>query len=304
MQSLNRGQNAFGETATGGAVIAEAAFAPKHCWTHHPFGVIVGWFNAFNGRECPQRVVDFQQSPAKALGFIIHSDASTTERFMETDTYRLEVRVQNGAVDVSGFKILPNCEDFFHCPCACLADALGRITQVEKLLKIALEMRPADLTQVRREFGVGSPAVRANNADDFPQQRLQSILAAFGMDLEYNDTHRGRRPKPTQLTALRPPCFIHVLNGCGAHGGQCFGMWIFQGLTHFFFKSRHAAQGNRQIENSLGNLLNGALAAMASSSQVRQCGCKIRSDSMIADALGDFLARDLPATGTSAGIYP
>ena len=174
MQSLNRGQNAFGETATGGAVIAEAAFAPKHCWTHHPFGVIVGWFKSTSMAANVHSVVDFQQSPAKALGFIIHSDASTTERFMETDTYRLEVRVQNGAVDVSGFKILPNCEDFFHCPCACLADALGRITQVEKLLKIALEMRPADLTQVRREFGVGSPAVRANNADDFTtRQRLR-----------------------------------------------------------------------------------------------------------------------------------
>jgi len=56
-------------------------------------GVIL---DPFDGREGPQRVVDFQHASAKALGFLVRALAAALERFLESHAHRLQPLLQSG----------------------------------------------------------------------------------------------------------------------------------------------------------------------------------------------------------------
>ena len=207
MQRLDRGQNALCEATARGAVISKAAFAPEHGRSDHSFGVVVGGLDTFNRGESPQRAVDFQQAPAEALGFFVRTLAAALERLMETVAYRFQPRLQGSAVDSPVLKIFPDRKDFFCRPAARFAQGLGRSTLVDQFLKIALQMRPANLPLVKGQVGVGTPAVGADNAANLSQQRLQSVLPPFGVDLENHKGYGRRHPQPTQLASLGPNRF-------------------------------------------------------------------------------------------------
>ena len=115
---------------------------------------------------------------------------------MEATTYWLKARWQQGRIDASIFKILPYRENVLHRPLARSADGPGRIAQIQQLLEIALQMRPADLPRLQRQLSVGTPAIGTDNAHDLSQQRLKPFRAAFGVDLECDGTAGGGHPKP------------------------------------------------------------------------------------------------------------
>lgn len=122
------------------------------------------------------------------------------------------------------------------------------------------------------------------------------------MNLKDDHTHGGRNPQPAQLPVFKPPGFVHVHDRRTTNRLERFLVPRLQRRAHLLLHVRHAAERQRNTEHGFDNLLDAPLAAVASSTQVRQCRRQAGAERMLANLGGNLRARDLPAPRTGAGV--
>ena len=80
--------------------------------------MVVRRLDAFFCHECPERIVDLEESVAETLCFFVRPVAPSLERPQKPEFHQIHARFQGRAVQASGLKFVPESEDFFDRPSA------------------------------------------------------------------------------------------------------------------------------------------------------------------------------------------
>src|SRR5262249_15509030 len=134
------------------------------------------------------------------------------------------------------------------------------------------------------------------------QQGDQAVHAPLAVDDEGRDGLRRRYPQPTAPAGLLPARLVDMLDRGRTHGSQGFGVGTLQGLAHFLRQVGNRADGDRHLEERLGDLFLAPLADVVAARQVAQRGGQAGTNTMLLDGSWDG-GVGLPATArTGAGM--
>src|SRR5439155_17954408 len=128
------------------------------------FGVVVGRLHAGPVGERPQRGPDLQQGAGEAAALAV---ARVPGGVLAQDRFELALQLPDAALElgaVAGVRVdLPCPEQLVADAQASLPDLFVAAAALGVELKVALQMRPADLSSLDRQVVVGPPAIRRHD---------------------------------------------------------------------------------------------------------------------------------------------
>jgi len=267
-QGRDDGQDAFHEAAAFGAVRSKAPLAIKNRGADGSFGRVVRRLNSLHANKRPQRGGQLENHLAHALGLGFATSSPLSKEGLDRLTNRRHVHRETRSLQRPVPHPFPEGEHLVRFDQEGPTD-LGRLaTALRESDKIPDQVRPTNLSAPERIAGVGVPPIRRENAPERAQEGPGRVRAAVQMDLEDGNPRRDGGPKPSATSALGPSRLVgsqgrlmldvlmSVLNGSG------------QGPADFLLGRRDGAQGQRDSEEILQGLLNGALGKVESPAEV------------------------------------
>jgi len=300
-QGLDHGQHALHEPASCCAVATEGVLAPQHAQAQDPFRMIVRGLDPLDRREQPQRRVQSQEVGAKGRCFGIRAGATLLQNALEFARDRVQPSLQARSVQFATAESPPVGEQAFHDLQAYPANCFSGSSSIDQLLKVAFQVRPADLPQFQGKLAVDRPAVATDNAGDrIAQEGLQALEAAPEVNHEEGHRRGRRRPQPALLSLLAPTAFVSVLHRGLSDRLLCLLIRTGEGSGGLSLERGDRAQGDRHLENGLDDLFHSPSADVMTAAEVRHhCG-QAWADDMGADLRGDIAAIEVATAGAGA----
>ena len=208
-----------------------------------------------------------------------------------------------GSVQFAAAERPPVGEQAFHDLQTHPANRFSGSSSIDQLLKVALQVGPADLTQFQRQLAVDRPAIATDDAvDRLAQQGLKALEVSSQVNHEEGHRRGRRRPEPAFLPLLAPAGLVGVL-----HRGvtdRRLGLLVRrgQGGTRLRFERDDGAQGDRHLEDGLDDLFHAASADVMTAAEVRHHRGQARPDDMGADLRGDRGTIEVATAGAGARV--
>src|SRR5271157_3422540 len=194
-------------------------------------------------------------------------------------------------------------EQAFHDLQAYPANCFSGSSSIDQLLKVAFQVRPADLPQFQGQLAVDRPTVATDNAGDgIAQQGLQALEAAPEVNHEEGHRRGRRRPQPALLSLLAPAAFVSVLHRGLPDRLLCLLIRTGEGSGGLSLERGDRAQGDRHLENGLDDLFHSPSADVMTAAEVRHHRGQAWADDMGADLRGDLAAIEVATAGAGARV--
>src|SRR6516162_943271 len=198
---------------------------------------------------------------------------------------------------------MPGPEELAYGTQALPAQGGTRSIPLAPLVKITLEMRPAQLPPLFGQPLVGVPAVAMQQTlDGAAQQGGQAGHAATAVDQKQGGRLRRRCPQPTQLAGLLPARLVAVLDRRLADGPRRFVIGTLQSGTHLRLQAWDRSQGDGSGKNGVTDFFDGTFTQAVTAREVGQRRRQTRTNTMCTHRCGDDRLGELATVGTGAGM--
>src|SRR6266481_7057496 len=163
---------------------AKRYLPPQYSRAHEPLAMIVGRLHSFLIQEGPQRRLQLQQIVTQGRRLVVGTARTNLQPLAHGVANRLQLPLQCAAtatatiqgpfVEQDGGRGQPQCAVF-----------LARTAEIDQLLEVAFQVRPADLPAAQPDAIVDPPAVADDDALDLAAEHSQEARgAAAGVNEE------------------------------------------------------------------------------------------------------------------------
>jgi hypothetical protein len=247
-QSDDHSQNSFNKPTAVFTLGSKTASAPDHAPTQRPLGSIVSRFHSFLIHESPQCRFHVENILAGSAGVhVFHKGADIqqgTDFLADRLHGDLKIRSGQGSIAYS----MPPSEHLFELSQQQASDDFGLASPLHQSLKVAFEMRPADLSLEGIQPVIGTVAIRADNpVIVFAQQLFRSSCAAVRKKAKHGYGGSGAHPQPEVLRPLLPAGLIQVHYRLPLNVLLGFFDRLFHGLANYLLLGGNASQADLNV---------------------------------------------------------
>lgn len=302
-QRLHHRQQTLDQPAACLAVAALTTLTPQHRRTQRPLGRVVGRLDPFATHERPQGRLQTQQISTNRRRLGAAATAATLQHRTQPGPLLVDVRLQGAPRQRSVAHAVPPVEHILGEGQQLLTNASTLVVALHHGLEVATQMGPAQLPLRDVQAVIGTPAVRADDADHrLAQQGGQADQTTTGMQDKAG--HRGRRghPQPAALTGLLPASFIGVLARRLPHCLESFGMGRGQRLAGLLLSVVERTHRQGYTEQRLGELSQTPLTDVLTATQIGQGSTQTRAMALTPHRLGNGSVVESAAVRTGAKV--
>ena len=303
------GHDALDEATAGAGLGAEADGAPQHAGADGAFGSVIGGLGARHVHKSPEGRVEPLQDAAEGPRALVGSGGAFLQRGADGRLHRGHRGGKGFPGERAVADAMPEREEGVAGVPQGGADGRGAAATVDQFLKVAPQMRPAQLVLVQRQPPVGGVPVRVNDPRRRRAQQLgRHFRRATAADGEDGDRLGDRRPQPrfgqrtagqrgvgVGLALLAPAGFIDPFERRRRHGRPRGVIRRLQAGAHGGFQPRHAGGTDRQAAGGGQQIGDRAFRQMILAGQQGDQGSHARAVAALWDAGGQRRRRALPA---------
>jgi len=245
-QRLYDRENAFHESAAGGAGAAKGVFAPQNSAAQHALGVIVGRLYSLGHHETPQSRLQGKQVGAEVRCLAVGAGAAALQNMVKFSGDGTQTKLQTLSRAAAAPECVPGLENALDDGQACFAHGFCRAAPIHAFLEIPFQMSPTHLAAQHRHDVVGIPAVTDEKAPDLlTQQSSQGGDATVGVNQKGG--HAGR---PWGIPASDNDVTFQVGSGGVSHTG-----YHSEAMAKTWYS--HLTGSNYTIDPTNAGLVNG-----------------------------------------------